>query len=142
MDRSIVGICSYQSHALHNFHPRIYSTEYRMQIIQEGAWFQCDKKLRSVRVGPRIRHAYNARTHVLEVAGDFVFELATVNGFPAPPRPRRISALHHKIAYYTVENSAVEVARVRQCGHVITGPRCVLVVQLNDKSSLCEPQFV
>ena len=114
----------------------MYSSKHSVDIVQKGTRFECNKKLRSVRVGPRIRHADNASTHVLEVAGDFVLELVTVDRCSTPSCSRRIASLDHEITHHTVKNRAIVVARVCQSRHVVAGPGCVLVIKLNDKGAL------
>ena len=53
-----------------------------------------------------------------------------VDALPAPPRPRRVAALDHKVADDSMEQGAVVVATPGQLREVVARPRCMGGVQL------------
>ena len=106
-----------------------------MLAIQPRRGLERDKELRAVGVGTGVGHAHNAGARVFEVSRNFVFKLATVDGFTAPSRTRGVAHLAHEIADNAVHRSVVVVALVGERRHVVARPGGVLVIQFNDKGS-------
>lgn len=134
---SIVRIRRHHAHALNDAHTGINATEYGVLAIQPGRRLDRNEELRTVGIGrPGIRHGQYSRTRVFEVARNFVFELARVDGFSAPSRAGGIAALNHKVPNDAVKYGVVVVPSVGERGNIVAGPRCVLVIQFHAKGSL------
>jgi hypothetical protein len=133
---TIVRIGRHHTHALHDTHSTINTTKDGMLAVQPRRRFDNDKELRPVGIGTGIRHGDDAGARVFEIAGNFVFKLALVNGFATPSRAGGIAALNHKVANDAVKYRAVVVAGVGERGNIVAGARSVLVIQFDAKGSL------
>lgn len=73
---------------------------------------------------------------MFESGRDFVFKLVPIDGRPTAASASRITALQHEVGYYSVENEAIEVVALCECGEVGACLRGVFGVQLNDDAAL------
>lgn len=75
---------------------------------------------------------------MLELRGDFVFELFAVDGFTASTGARGIASLYHEVWNYAVEDQAVEVVALRERREVFACLGRVVVVEFDDNGALVE----
>lgn len=129
--RSIFVIGRDHPHPLDDAHATVNASKYGMLPIQEWGGLQRDEELAAICVGSSVRHRYDSGASVLQIPGNFICKLATVDALSASSRARWVSSLDHKVSYNSMEDGAVVVSALGQRRHVVTGSRCVAIVQLD-----------
>lgn len=111
-----------------HMHVPVYPSKDGMFIVQPRRRFECNEKLTAIGIGPGIGHGTDSGPSVFQVACDFIFKLASVDGFATTARPRRISTLNDLIPDDAVKGNAVVIPSVGQGGDVVASPGCVTVI--------------
>lgn len=111
----------------------VYPSKDGMLIVQPRRRFECHEKLTAIGIGPGIGHGTDTGSSVLQIACDFIFKLASVDGFATTARARRIPTLNDLIPDNAVKGNTVVIPSVGQGGNVVTCPGCVTVIQFHDK---------
>ena len=91
----------------------------------------CDKKLRQVRVGTRVRHGDHPTSVVLQRVADLVVELLLPDRGPAFALARRIARLDDEALDVSVEQATVVIIRRGECQKVVAGVGALLAKQLD-----------
>lgn len=100
--------------------------------VEPGRRCERNEELGTVGIGPRVGHAEDARTRVLEANRDFVLKLVAIDGAAASPCACRVATLDHEVGNNTVEEGGIEVAAADESGEVGAGLWSVLSVEFQD----------
>ena len=129
--RSIFVIGRDHPHPLNDAHATVNAPKNGMLPIQEWGGLQRDEELAAICVGSSVRHRYDSGASVLQIPGNFICKLSTVDALSASSCARWVSSLDHKVSYNSMEDGVVVVSALGQRRHVVTGSRCVAIVQLD-----------
>ena len=99
-----------QTHALHNLHAALDSSEYSVFPIKPRCRRQGDEELATICVWTAVRHAENACASMFECWLDFVLELLAIDRRAAASCTGWVTTLNHEVRYYAMEDNIVVVA--------------------------------